>query len=305
MRRPALTMGLLHHIVVSSLPLVPRPIMRRLASRYIAGESLDQALEVLQANQARGYPGILDILGEDVLDETAARSAQAQYKAAASAVAARGLDAYVSIKPTHMGLRLSKELARELYAQLLVHCADLGQFVRVEMEDATTTDDTLELFHALRAEHDNVGIVLQARLLRTPADIAALPAAPCDVRLVKGIYLEPARIALTEPEPIRAAFVDQALALFEGGHRVALATHDGELAERILGAIHERGIEEDRYEFEVLLGVREDLWSRWRAEGHRVRVYVPYGPEWRSYSQRRLRKNPEILGHVIRGVFGG
>ena len=295
-------MGLLHHLVVSSLPLVPRPVMRRLAARYIAGETLEEALAVLQTNSERGFDGVLDILGEDVADEAAARGALDQYKAAATAVATSGVDSYVSIKPTHFGLRLSKELARELYADLLVHCASLGQSARVEMEDASTTDDTLELFHGLRAAHDNVGLVLQARLLRTPADIEALPEVPCDVRMVKGIYLEPSSIAHTERAPIRDAFLEQSNMLFERGHSVAWATHDPDLAGRLLNDARESGVDGSRFCFEVLLGVQEHLWARWRDAGHQVRVYVPYGPEWRSYSQRRLRKNPEVLKHVIRGT---
>jgi proline dehydrogenase len=296
-------MGLLHHLVVSVLPLIPRPIMRRLSARYIAGETLGEALAVLQANLGQGYDGVLDILGEDVADEAAAREALRQYKEAASAMAKLGLDCYVSVKPSHFGLHLSAPLAMELYADLLSHCAGLGQFARVEMEDASTTDATLELFRGLRAEYDNVGIVLQSRLRRTPADIEALPEVPCDVRLVKGIYLEPESIAHTEYTPIRNAFLECSRALFERGHSLAFATHDGDLAGRLLRDAHDGGVDRSRFCFEVLLGVREELWPRWREAGNHVRVYVPYGPLWRSYSQRRLRKNPEVLRHVIRGTL--
>lgn len=295
-------MGLLHHLIVSTLPLVPRPIMRRLSARYIAGETLAEALAVLRANHAQGFDGVLDILGEDVADEAAARAAQSEYKACASAQAEAELDSYVSVKPTHFGLRLSKDLALELYSDLLAHCSGLGQFARVEMEDASTTDDTLELFHALRAKHDNVGIVLQSRLHRTPGDIEQLPAAT-DVRVVKGIYLEPSSIAHTEREAISDAFVQCCQSLFERGHRVAFATHDGDLATRLLQEVASRELARERYYFEVLLGVQEPLWRRWREQGSQVRVYVPYGPQWRSYSQRRLRKNPEVMRHVMRGLF--
>lgn len=300
-------MGLFHQLIVSSLPLVPRPIMRRLSARYIAGETLPEALEVLEGCGKQGYDGVLDILGEDIEGEAEARVALSDYKEAASALASSafhqsGRDAYVSIKPTHFGLRFSKELALELYTDLLQHCGSLGQFARVEMEDHTTTDDTLELFHALRAKHDNVGIVLQSRLHRTPSDIEALPE-NCDVRMVKGIYLEPDSIAHTEYTPIRDAFLECCSSLFERGHSVAFATHDGDMAARLLRNAHDGGVDRSRYCFEVLLGVREELWSRWRDAGNQVRIYVPYGPEWRSYSQRRLRKNPEVLKHVMRNTF--
>lgn len=298
-----LTMGLLHHIVCSTLPLIPRSIMRKLSARYIAGETLDEALAALKTNGDQGYEGVLDLLGEDVEDEEAARSALKHYKAGASAIAELGVISYVSVKPTHFGLRISPGLAADLYSELLSHCEELGQIARIEMEDASTTDATLKLFHELRSKHENVGIVLQSRLHRTPADIEALPDVPCDVRMVKGIYLEPPSIAHTGYTPIRDAFLECSRALFERGHSVAFATHDGDLAGRLLRDTNDRGVNRSRFCFEVLLGVREELWPRWKAAGNRVRVYVPYGPQWRSYSQRRLRKNPEILSHVIRGML--
>lgn len=298
-------MGILHQLVVNSLPLVPGPLMRRLASRYIAGETLGEAIAKLEEVRAAGFAGVLDILGEDVSAESDARAALRAYKEAASVLAQRELDAYVSVKPTHFGLRVSTSLCRSLYEELVEHCGPLGQLVRIEMEDHTTTDATLEVFHRLRERHDNVGVVLQARLLRTPDDVAALDGANArgvDVRMVKGVYLEPAAIAHVEADAIRDAFVAATDALLERGHTVALATHDGGLADRTLTLAGRRDALSRVY-FEVLLGVQEPLWSRWRAAGHKVRVYVPFGPQWRSYSQRRLRKNPEILRHVIRNAL--
>jgi proline dehydrogenase len=296
-------MGLLESSIVQTLPLVPRPVMRLLASRYIAGEHLTDAIAAMRRFSDRGYPGIVDILGEDVADEAEAREVLATYRAAASAVKAEGLDSYVSVKPTHFGLRTSEDLCRKLYSDLATHCAELGLFVRVEMEDNTTTDATLRIFEALRGEHDNVGIVLQSRLYRTLADVDALAPGPLDVRIVKGIYLEPASIAHTDPGAIRAAFVDLTQKLLERGARVCLATHDDPLAEDLLQLVREHDLGPDDYELQVLMGVQEPLWKRWRTEGHQVRVYVPYGPEWRAYTQRRLRKNPDIVRHVLKQMF--
>src|SRR6185295_10939410 len=190
-----------------------------------------------------------------------ARAVVDAYRTAASAVAERRLDAYVSVKPTHLGLRLSEELCAELYGRLAEHCGALGLDLRVEMEDHTTTDATLRVFERLRQRHARVGIVLQSRLLRTPADIARLAPGPLWVRLVKGIYLEPAEIAHTEPEPIRVAYVEAARALLERGARVSFATHDEGLGERLLALCRERAVTRERYEFQVLLGVREALWE--------------------------------------------
>lgn len=294
---------MLEKLVSASLPLVPQPIMRRLAMRYIAGETLESALEVLAGLAGRGFPGILDVLGEGVRDRGEARAAADHYLEAAEAVARRGLDAYLSVKPTHFGLNLDTELCHALYAELARRAADLSLFVRVEMEDATTTDATFAVFEKLRAEFDNVGIVLQARLFRTLADIDVLARTPLDVRMVKGVYLEPAKIAHTEPEAIRDAFLACTRKLFEKGAHVRLATHDGPMAERLIALVEELGVEKERYEFQVLMGVQEQLWNRWRDAGHRVRVYVPYGPEWRAYSTRRLQKNPEIIRHVMRNAL--
>ena len=277
--------------------------MGKRSSRYIAGERLDQALEVLGHLQAEGYQGILDILGEDVADAAEARMVQTAYMDAASDLAERKLQAYISIKPTHLGLRISQDLALDLYRGLAQHCQDLGLFLRVEMEDHTTTDETLALHKALRAEFECVGIVIQSRLFRTEEDLQSLPPAS-NIRMVKGIYLEPAAIAHTEAGPIRDAFASQSIALLKAGHRVAFATHDQELGDGLIRACQEHSIAPDTWEFQVLMGVQRPLWERWKEMGARVRVYVPFGPNWRAYSTRRLAKNPQILMHVIRATLG-
>jgi proline dehydrogenase len=297
-------MSVLTRVVVASLPYIPKPVMRRLASRYIAGERIEDALARLEDLAARGFPGILDVLGEGITSADEARAVCATYAAAAGVVAERKLDTYISVKPTHVGLSTDETLCFELYDTLARRCAELGLFLRVEMEDAPTTDATLRVFEKLRKAHANAGIVLQSRLFRTPGDIAKLAPGPLAVRMVKGIYLEPAQIAHTEPEPIRAAYVSCVRQLFARGARISFATHDEDLAERCLAVARELGVAPDRYEFQVLMGVREELWTKWRAAGHTVRVYVPYGPDWRAYSIRRMRKNPQIVGHVLRKTFG-
>ena len=302
-----LPMGLFDRIAIATLPLVPRPIMRSMASRYIAGETLGEAIAKMTELKQRGFPSIVDILGEDVETPQAARRVVMEYRQAAESIRAAGLDAYVSIKPTHLGLRLSEEQCLTNYREVISYCAERGQFVRVEMEDHTTTDATLRIFESLRAEFDSVGIVLQSRLFRTEADIEALTRGsnadrPLSVRMVKGIYLEPEAIAHTSPEAIRSHYVSQTRQLFEAGARVSLATHDRAMGDELIGLVRELQVPEERYEFQVLLGVQEKLWKAWRDDGHVVRVYVPFGPEWRAYSTRRLRKNPEIFRHVLRDL---
>lgn len=297
-------MGVSDKLVLSLLPHVPKALLRRVAQRYFAGETLAEALVRLRQYAALGHPGIIDILGEDVTTEAAARAVLAEYAATADALRAASLDAYVSVKPTHCGLRISEALALELYRALCAHCARLGLFVRVEMEDHTTTDATLRIFESLRREFRDVGIVLQSRLLRTPDDIARIAPGPLSVRMVKGIYIEPGSLAHTEPDPIRDAYVSCCEQLFERRARVSFATHDGPMAERLLANVKRRGLSAQDYEFQVLMGVQEPLWKVWQSGGHVVRVYVPFGPQWRPYSLRRMRKNPAIVRHVMRQALG-
>ncbi|MDZ4773252.1 MAG: proline dehydrogenase family protein [Planctomycetota bacterium] len=297
-------MSVIHKVVLGTLPFVPRPLMRRLAARYIAGEELSDAIARLKSLAGRGFPGIIDVLGEGIANEAEARAVVAHYEEAASAIAREKLDCYVSVKPTHVGLSIREDLCFELYARLAEHTAKLGLFLRVEMEDAPTTDGTLRVFERLRGHHSNVGIVLQARLFRTLADIDALQPGPLDVRMVKGIYLEPAAIAHTEPKPISDAYIACVEKLCARGARLSLATHDEHLAARCIAVLKRHGRATSTYEFQVLLGVREELWAAWKTQGHRVRVYVPFGPDWRAYSQRRMRKNPQILRAVMRNMVG-
>ncbi|MCK6448990.1 MAG: proline dehydrogenase family protein [Planctomycetes bacterium] len=297
-------MGWPEKAVLSVLPHVPKAVLRRVASRYIAGERLDEAVSRLKDLAARGHGGIIDILGEDVTGEAQAAAVIREYCAAADAVAAAKLDCYVSVKPTHCGLRTSEKLALAQYRTLCTHAKQLGLFVRVEMEDNTTTDATLRIFEALREEFTNVGLVLQSRLKRTPDDIAKLKPGPLQVRMVKGIYLEPASIAHTEPDPIRAAYVACSDQLFARGANVSFATHDEPMGAELVKLVSKHRRPKTDYEFQVLLGVQEPVWGRWLAAGHPVRVYVPFGPEWQPYSLRRMRKNPEIVRHVLRQTFG-
>lgn len=295
---------MLHKLMMGTLPLIPRALMRRIAGKYIAGETQAEALAKLQELSAQGFSGVYDILGEGSSTEAHARSVARDYCAGASAIAAAGLDSYVSIKPTHLGLTTDESLALELYREIARHCAEIGVFLRVEMEDHPTTEATLRIYDALRTEFTAVGIVLQARLFRTPADIEALTSGPIDIRLVKGIYLEPAEIAHTNHAAIRAAYVAQARQLLERGDvQLRLATHDDAMARELIDLLREFDVPKERYEFQVLLGVQQALWKRWRDEGHPVRVYVPFGPDWREYSLRRLRHNPELFRAVARDLL--
>ena len=297
-------LALLDRAIVRVLPAVPRPVVRRLSDRYIAGPELDDAIAVVRRLNAAGKLATLDVLGEEVASSEEALAIRGEYEQAMAAIEREGLDANVSVKLTGLGLAVDPALCAESVRTLVSAAAENGRFVRIDMEDSSTTTATLDLYRALRAEgRDNVGIVLQAMLRRTLDDVLELvPLAP-NVRICKGIYVEPAEVAYQGDEAIRFAFVEAMAALWEGGAKVAVATHDEWLVAEALRLIEERGLGPERYEFQMLLGVREALADELVRGGHTLRVYVPYGRQWYEYSLRRLQENPKVAGYVARDTL--
>ena len=289
--------------VVRVLPAVPRSVVRRVAAPYIAGETLDDARRVVRELNAAGIRATVDVLGEDVSRSEEAEAMARAYHDVLATIEAEGLDANVSIKLTGFGLELDKALCRTLVEEVADDGARRGIFVRIDMEDSSTTDDALDLYRALRGSgRDNAGIVLQAALRRTLDDIATLADLRPSVRLCKGIYVEPPSVAFQEPDVIRRSFVACLDALLDAGCRVGIATHD----EWLLGQALERvaGLDDGAYELQMLLGVRADRGRALVAAGHPLRVYVPYGLRWYEYSLRRLQENPKVAGYVARDMLG-
>ena len=292
-------MSLLDSAIVRLLPAVPKPVVQRFSARYIAGSALAEAVAVVRDLNAGGKMATVDVLGEEITREEETRAIAQAYRDVLAAIDEESLDSNVSIKPTALGLGLSYELCRENLLSIL----ESGHFVRMDMEDATTTDDTLRLYRELREDgHDNVGVVLQARLRRTLADIASLADLRPSVRICKGIYLEPAAIAFTDVEAIRVNFLRCLDSLLDGGSYVGIATHDEWLIGESLARVSERGLGREEYELQMLLGVREERRDELVAEGHRLRVYVPYGEQWYEYSVRRLQENPAMAGTIARAT---
>jgi proline dehydrogenase len=286
-------LALLDRAIVRLLPVVPKPIVRRIADRYIAGEKLEDALATVARLNARAKSGTIDVLGEEITNPDEARAITSAYLDVLRGIQERGLDSNVSVKPTALGLELSYELWRENIETLVRDARERRNFVRIDMEDSSTTDATLRTYRELRESgFDNVGVVLQARLRRTLDDIGALADLRPNVRICKGIYLEPESIAYTRFDEIRESFVRCLEALRETASYIGVATHDEYLidaAKRVL---------RDRYEFQMLLGVREKLSDALVREGHRLRIYVPFGRQWYEYSLRRLQENPRIAGYA-------
>jgi proline dehydrogenase len=290
-------------LVAGVVPRLPRALVARASSPYIAGATLEDAVLLVGELNAAGRTATLDVLGEEVRTEEESDAIAAEYHVALVALGRAGLRSGLSVKPTAMGLMRDPERALARISAVVAAAESAGRFVRLDMEDSSTIDRTLELHARLRAEgHTRVGVVLQAMLHRTLADADALGRAGADVRLCKGIYLEPASIAYRDASAIRKAFTVALTHLLEGGARVGIATHDERLVDEAVDLVRSRGIGTDRYEFQMLLGVRPSLGDRLVADGHRLRVYVPYGARWYEYSIRRLRENPAVAGQVFRAV---
>ena len=297
-------MSLVDSAIVRLLPAVPKQVVRRISEHYIAGEELDDALRVVLELNAEGKLVTLDVLGEEVTDPEEARAIAGAYREAIDAFKRGSLDSNISVKPTALGLNLGYELFRENLEDVVRHAAERDNFVRIDMEDSSTTDDTLRIYRELReAGHDNVGIVLQARLKRTIDDMRALAKLRPNVRICKGIYLEPPEIAFRDFEAVQASFVQTLEELLEGGSYVGIATHDEWLLEQGKRLVAERALGQDDYEFQMLLGVRPGLGDELVREGHRLRIYTPFGRHWYSYSLRRLQENPKIAGYIAADTF--
>jgi proline dehydrogenase len=291
--------ALLDRAIVRVLPAVPKPVVKRLSGRYIAGPDLADACRVVRRLNESGKLATLDVLGEEIHDLDEAHALVEEYERAVDAIDAEALDSNVSVKLTGFGLKLDQDFCRDNLRELAAHAAEHGNFVRIDMEDSSTTSATLDLYRELRAEGlDNLGVVLQAYMRRTLDDVQALADLRPNVRVCKGIYVEPADVAYQGFETVRYSFVEAVSALLEAGAYVAVATHDEWIVAEALRLIEERELPPDRYEFQMLLGVREELGDELVREGHRLRIYVPYGHQWYEYSLRRLQENPKIAGYI-------
>jgi proline dehydrogenase len=283
---------------------VPRSLVRRVAARYIAGEGLADACSVVRRLNAEKKLATLDVLGEEVRTEAEAAEIVRGYLDALETIEREGLQTGVSVKPTALGLEIDADLCRANLEAIVRAAAGRGRFVRIDMEDSSTTSATLDVYRALRAAgHDNVGVVLQARLRRTLDDARALANLRPSVRLCKGIYLEAAEVALQDDREVGERFVEIAETLLDAGCYVAFATHADRLVSRSRALVAERGLKPGAYEFQLLLGVRPDLAARLVESGERVRIYVPYGKRWYEYSLRRLQENPKLATQVALGTI--
>jgi proline dehydrogenase len=296
---------ILDRTIARMLPAVPKPVVHLLAQRYIAGPTLEDACREVEEANRQGKLATIDVLGEEINRDEEARAIAQAYRDVFETIERRKLDSNVSVKLTGLGLKLDYELCRENLEAVVREAARLDNFVRIDMEDSSTTDDTLQLYRELReAGHENLGIVLQAYLRRTTDDIRSLADLQPSVRICKGIYVEPSELAYQGHEEVRTNFLRALEALLDAGCYVGIATHDEWLVSEGRRIVARRGLGQDEYEFQMLLGVAEPLGDQLVREGHRLRIYVPFGEHWYAYSLRRLQENPKIAGYIAADTLG-
>ncbi|MEJ2617650.1 MAG: proline dehydrogenase family protein [Ignavibacteriaceae bacterium] len=296
-------MKLINDAIVSIVKIMPKPVVGIFSKKYIAGEKLEDAVSLVKQLNAKGIYATLDVLGESIKNKEDAAAAKNKCLTVLDTIVENNLMANLSIKPTQMGLSIDEEFTYEQVYQLVQKAKQINNFVRIDMEDSPYTDKTINLFKRLKETFDNVGVVLQAYLKRTYDDAVILNKLGADYRLCKGIYIEPASIAYKNKQRIRENYLETLNVILKSGNYVGIATHDEFLINEAYRMIKELNIPKDKFEFQMLLGVREDLRDKINADGYKIRIYVPFGEDWYAYSVRRLKENPQIAGYVFKNIF--
>jgi proline dehydrogenase len=296
-------MGFINNSIVKLFPLVPRKIVRRFANKYIAGDKLSDAVELAKRLNDKGIMGTMDVLGENISTKEEAVASRNECIEVIDAIDKNKLNSNISIKLTQMGLKIDLDFCLKNLEGIMDAAKSVNQFIRVDMEDSSCTDDTIKTFLNARKHYPNCGIVLQACLKRTFSDAESLTNSHTNFRLCKGIYIEPVEIAYRKKEEVNEHYLKILRLMLERGSYVGIATHDDKLIDGAYKMLNELKKKRDEYEFQMLLGVRENLRDKIVKDGHRLRVYIPFGEHWYNYSLRRFQENPEIISYVIKSLF--
>jgi proline dehydrogenase len=295
--------------IAAILPYFPKKFVWLFSKSYIAGETVEDAIKVSKDFNSKGIMVTLDILGEFIENLDEAGQNKKEYLELIDRMEAEKIDGNYSLKPTMFGLLIDKEVCYQHIREIVAKAAEYDNFIRVDMEDSSCTDLEIELFRKLKAEFPkNVGLVLQAYMRRTYSDLENLmdrhsEEAPLNFRLCKGIYVEPREIAYKKYEEVNQHFIEDIEFCFKNGIYTAIATHDKPVVEGAYRLIEKYKVPKDKYEFQMLYGVTPHLRQKIVDDGHRIRVYVPFGKEWFGYSTRRLKENPKMASHIIKAIF--
>ena len=297
-------MTLFHNILVKTLPLVPKPIVRFVSKRYVAGVTLDSAVETVVKLNKEGAVATLDLLGESATKKDDCDASVTEYLKILDTIKSSNLDCNISLKPTQLGLQIDKELCYQNIHKIVEKARSLNNFVRIDMEDSPYTSSTIEIFTRLKKEFPNVGIVLQAYMRRSLDDLNELVKLNSNFRLCKGIYDEARTIAFKDPYTVNRNFSLLIEKAFKSKCYIGIATHDEKIVWEGLKYIDSFQLDRSQYEFQMLLGVDEELKKIIIDGGHKLRIYVPYGKKWYAYSMRRLKENPKIAVYIMKAFFG-
>ena len=296
-------MNFLNNAIVSFVKLLPKSFVFIFAKKYISGTTLQDAVNVVKDLNSKGIMATLDVLGEAITTKEEAIEEKKECLRVLDVIEENKLDANLSIKPTSLGLSIDLKFFYENMVEVLTRAKKYKNFVRIDMEDSPYTSATIESFKKLQSEFDNVGVVLQAYLRRTEKDADELNKTKTNYRLCKGIYIEPEKIAFKNKQVVRDNYLKILEKMLIEECYVGIATHDDYLIQGAYQIIKKMNLSKDKYEFQMLYGVKEKIRDQIVKEGHKLKVYVPYGEKWYAYSMRRMQENPEIAGHIAKSVF--
>ena len=296
-------MKLINSAIVSFVKILPKSIVHIFAKKYIAGNTLDDAVRVTKELNAKGILATIDVLGEAVNTKRESELAKKECLEVLDAINHHKLNANLSLKPTQLGLIIDKDFCYSQISEILEKAKGYNNFVRIDMEDSSTTDLTFDLLNKMKEKYSNVGVVVQAYLRRTFDDVEKLNQQGTNYRLCKGIYVEPEEIAFKGRQEVRDNYLKVLELILDDGNYVGIATHDDYLIKGVYELIKKKNISKDKFEFQMLYGVTEHLRDKINADGYKIRIYVPFGEHWYKYSIRRLQENPAMVWHITKSIF--
>jgi len=294
---------LINSAIVSFVKILPKSIVHIFAKKYIAGNTLDDAVRVTKELNSKGILATIDVLGEAVNTKRESELAKKECLEVLDAINHHKLNANLSLKPTQLGLIIDKDFCYSQISEILEKAKGYNNFVRIDMEDSSTTDLTFDLLNKMKEKYSNVGVVVQAYLRRTFDDVEKLNQQGTNYRLCKGIYVEPEEIAFKGRQEVRDNYLKVLALILDDGNYVGIATHDDYLIKGVYELIKKKNISKDKFEFQMLYGVTEHLRDKINADGYKIRIYVPFGEHWYKYSIRRLQENPAMVWHITKSIF--